>query len=342
VSVVFRADDAPPASRLDYWNGVVGDAVGPHEVRAPEGIDAGDRLVLGEVGPVLVGELSAARPAWVRRSRQGIRGTDSDAELCKVHVLVEGHGVVRQDGREACLRPGDFTLIDLLRPASWAMAPMRCVAVGFPRALLPLPPDAVARLTAVRVPGDRGVGRLVSSLARDLPHHLDDATPAGGVRLGAAVLDLLAVALAERLGDRGRVPADTEQRALLVRIHAFIEQHLGDPGLSPAAIAAANGVSVRYLYKLFEAEGTTVAGWVRRRRLERCRRDLLDPALRRVAVSAIAARWGLVNPAHFSRVFRAAYGAPPAEYRVQGDRAGIVKDRAGEGETRPRGPVTLR
>jgi AraC-like DNA-binding protein len=33
-------------------------------------------------------------------------------------------------------------------------------------------------------------------------------------------------------------------------------------------------------------------------------------------VSAIAARWGLMDAAHFSRAFRAAYGLPPAEYRM--------------------------
>jgi AraC-like DNA-binding protein len=58
-----------------------------------------------------------------------------------------------------------------------------------------------------------------------------------------------------------------------------------------------------------------VADWIRRRRLERCARDLLDPALRGEPVGAIGARWGLTNPAHFSRVFRAAYGVPRAEYR---------------------------
>jgi AraC-like DNA-binding protein len=58
-----------------------------------------------------------------------------------------------------------------------------------------------------------------------------------------------------------------------------------------------------------------VAGWVRERRLERSRHDLLDPALAARPVSAIAARWGLVDPAHFSRLFRAAYGVPPLEYR---------------------------
>lgn len=33
-------------------------------------------------------------------------------------------------------------------------------------------------------------------------------------------------------------------------------------------------------------------------------------------MSAIAARWGLVDAAHFSRLFRAAYGLPPTEYRL--------------------------
>ena len=66
---------------------------------------------------------------------------------------------------------------------------------------------------------------------------------------------------------------------------------------------------------LFETQQTTVADWIRQRRLERCRRDLADPGLRAKPVGAIAARWGLTNPAHFSRLFRAAYGVPPRAYR---------------------------
>jgi AraC-like DNA-binding protein len=98
-------------------------------------------------------------------------------------------------------------------------------------------------------------------------------------------------------------------------MHAFIEQHLGEADLAPGIVAAAHHVSLRYLHRLFEAEDTTVAAWIRRRRLERCRRDLADPAFRTVPVSAVAARWGLLDSAHFSRLFRRMYGLPPAEYR---------------------------
>jgi AraC-like DNA-binding protein len=186
----------------------------------------------------------------------------------------------------------------------------------FPRQLLPLRPEEVARLSAVRFPGDQGTAALVSSLARQLVRRLDDRDAGDGARLGGAVLDLFSVALAARLDRATRVPPETRQQALRHRIQAFIETHLGDPELSPATIAAAHHLSVRSLYQLFEGEQTGVAGWIRRRRLERCRRDLLDPALAARPVSAIAGRWGLRNAAHFSRAFRAAYGLSPVEYRT--------------------------
>jgi AraC-like DNA-binding protein len=131
------------------------------------------------------------------------------------------------------------------------------------------------------------------------------------------VIDLLAVALAAQSGEDDGLPAQTRQRALARRIFAFVDSHLGDPGLSPATIADEHHISLRYLHKLFEAEHTTVAAWIRGRRLERCRRDLLDPALADRPVGAVAQRWGLPNSAHFSRAFKAAYGRSPGEFRAE-------------------------
>jgi AraC-like DNA-binding protein len=91
--------------------------------------------------------------------------------------------------------------------------------------------------------------------------------------------------------------------------------NLADPDLSPTTVAAANHVSVRYLHRLFETHETTVAAWIRGRRFERSRRDLADPTMRQLPISAIAARWGLTNPAHFGRLFRTEYGLQPTEYR---------------------------
>ncbi|MEU9794491.1 helix-turn-helix domain-containing protein [Streptomyces sparsogenes] len=76
-------------------------------------------------------------------------------------------------------------------------------------------------------------------------------------------------------------------------------------------------ISPRSLNRLFESNGLTVAGWIRRQRLEGTRHDLSDPAQRGTAVCRISARWGFSRPAAFSRAFRGGYGCSPQDYRQQ-------------------------
>jgi AraC-like DNA-binding protein len=315
VSLVFQADDQPVSQRPDYWRDVVGRMLCPLELRLDDTLDVPDRLVVGDVGPVQVAELAVSRPGGAERGWRHVRR--ADPELYKIDLVARGGAVIEQDGRQTAHAPGDFTFVDLSRPARWTNSrDASMVAVIFPRALLPLRREQLAQLTGVRFAGDRGTAALVSTLVRQLPWHVDGAHPAEGARVGGAVLDLLAAALGGRLDRAGDVPVDSRRRALLLHARAFIEQHLGDPDLSPRTVAAAQFISTRYLHKLFEAEETTVAEWIRTRRLERCRRDLLDPAHRTEPVGTIGARWGLSNAAHFSRAFRAAYGISPLAYRT--------------------------
>lgn len=112
-------------------------------------------------------------------------------------------------------------------------------------------------------------------------------------------------------------PTPHPDRDLLAAIRRSIDLRLGDPGLRPGAIARDHHLSRRQLYRLFAADGVGVADWIRARRLERCARDLRDPALAHESITTIALRWGFVNPSHFSRAFRAAYGTTPREHRVR-------------------------
>ncbi|CAM5724386.1 hypothetical protein SANTM175S_04325 [Streptomyces antimycoticus] len=101
-----------------------------------------------------------------------------------------------------------------------------------------------------------------------------------------------------------------------VRLEQALWRRLPPSGRhGPAAIAAHHHVSVRTLHLLFHSEPETVSARIRRRRLEHCHADLTDPRLRRRSISAIAARWGFLRPADFSRAFRAAYGVAPRELR---------------------------
>jgi AraC-like DNA-binding protein len=310
LTVVFDAEIEPAKERDELWRHVLASATGPLEPRGTP-----DRCVAGEVGTVSVMEMFATGDGGARRTAR--HTSSSDPELCKIDVIAEGGGVVEQGGREAVLAPGEFSFVDLTRPATWAMSGrLRMVAIVFPRRLLPFTADEVASLTGQRLAHEGGAVALLSGLARQIPAQLGRHGPSEGARLGTAVVDLLVTALATRLGRDGVRVAGNRRRALLMEIHSFIEARLGDPALSPGGVAAAHFVSLRYLHKLFEGEQTTVADWIRRRRLERCRRDLLDPAFGGATVAAIGERWGLGDPAHFSRVFKRHFGAPPAEYRA--------------------------
>jgi AraC-like DNA-binding protein len=108
------------------------------------------------------------------------------------------------------------------------------------------------------------------------------------------------------------------QALLAVSVREYIEANLSDPGLSPASIAAAHFISTRHLHNLFHESGTTVAGFIRSQRLDGARRDLRDPLHAGLPVGAVAARWGFLDAAHFSRTFRDAFGVPPSDWRRAG------------------------
>ncbi|MET9476477.1 helix-turn-helix domain-containing protein [Streptomyces sp. NPDC002922] len=63
-------------------------------------------------------------------------------------------------------------------------------------------------------------------------------------------------------------------------------------------------------------ERTAMGRWILQQRLERCRRDLPRVTAMLPTVAAVSRRWGFVSPSHFSRVFRAAYGMSPREWKM--------------------------
>ena len=313
MTIRWNAEDEPAKTRLDFWQHVVSSSLVPYQLRAA-GSTLRSHIRQAQVGPVTVLNFRMS-------ALQGVRTPDlirqSDPGLCKVDLGIRGRGRYEQDGRQHLLAPGDFHLTDLGRPSRVVIdAAQEISVVMFPRELLPVRDGDLRDLTTVRFSGQDPYAALVASLGRELTWHLDSYDGDRDARIATAFLDLLALAVATRLDRASAVAPQSRQQVMMALIRAFIEQHLGDPGLSPALIAAAHRISVRALHKLWEAEDDTVTASIRRRRLERCRQDLLDSGLRSRPVGAVGARWGFRDPATFSRAFRAAYGLPPAEYRA--------------------------
>jgi AraC-like DNA-binding protein len=315
---VARTTDLPPSQRFDYWKHVLSDTFVPLEVSTPSGDgDFLGRLRGTEFGSLRLIEVHA-QPHTARRTARLVKA--APAGCYKIGIQLRGTSVLIQDGREATLVPGDFSFYDTDRPYTLAFSdPHRMLVLVFPRDMLGLPQHRLAGLTATRLPGEGGgMAALVGPLLVNVAGLLDEVyspEPGIGLRLAGNVVDLLGTVLAERL-DTAPCDLDAAHRALMLRITAFIEKHLSEADLAPAQIAAAHHVSLRQLHKLFHANGTTVAGWIRQRRLEHCCHDLRDPSWMARSVAAVGARWGYPDPAHFSRLFKANYGVGPRDYRA--------------------------
>ncbi|MET8868245.1 alpha/beta fold hydrolase [Nonomuraea sp. NPDC004580] len=92
-----------------------------------------------------------------------------------------------------------------------------------------------------------GTGALAAPLLRRVADDHATYRPDSAARLATVAMDLIGTAVAERAGRTDALPEEARRRTLLQQAHAFIEERLGDPGLDPAAIAAACHISVRYL-----------------------------------------------------------------------------------------------
>jgi AraC-like DNA-binding protein len=228
-----------------------------------------------------------------------------------------GIGRVHQGGRQATLYPGDIVIYDADIPYSMELDDnFRMVVIMVPREAIHLSSDHVAQLAALRIPGQEGMARMISPLLTQLSKNMDLLSGHGGIRLAQNVLDIVSTALQGHLGTAITDPQQARRVLLLNAIKDYVDERLPDPDLNPGEIAAAVYISTRHLHGTFREEGMTISTWIRQRRLENCRRDLVDPASGNLPISAIAARWGLMNAPNFSRLFMSAYGQAPSTYRL--------------------------
>lgn len=316
MSVLIRLEDRPADERMDYLYELCPALWVPMDFKT-QGPPRGEFRASG-TGAMQVVVMDVA-PITVIRTAAHVEQADPDM-LKAALMLGPGRSVFTQGDRQAVIGPGEFVFYDTQRPYQATVGSdggpsVQVMTFMFPPSMLPLPRSGIKELTAAPIRATSGIGELASQFLLQLARNVDHYTPAEAARLSTAALEVLATRLARELEVRDWGTADSRRHALLTTVQAFIQQNLGDVGLSPVAVAAAHHISLRSLHQLFHEEGLTVAGWIRARRLERCRRDLADPALDTRPVAAIAARWGFSSAADFSRAFRAAHGMPPAEYR---------------------------
>lgn len=301
--------------RIGDWADLVSSAFVPLECR---GRTDGFHAVLNSrtAGGLQMTRIDTTALQVARTSRAITR---RDPGGFKVVLQLRGSAQLSQDERQAWLQPGDLAIYDTSRQYTITTdgeERFQCFVLMFPVTHLGIPIDAMRRVTCTRIDGRDGLGGLISPFLSRMADSVLAHEPYVDSRLMRNTMDLIETLYRQRL-DLAPVDPDSVMRSRLLVVKAWIRRRLSQPDLSPELVAAAHHMSIRYLYRHFEAEGTTVARWIKEQRLEGCRRELAEPSLARFNVSAIAARWGILDPAGFSRSFRAVYGESPRAYRIR-------------------------
>lgn len=237
--------------------------------------------------------------------------------LYLVKFQLQGESLLKQCGREAHLKPGDFALCSTTEPYQLHLPPPYQQAVlTIPQAtlreLLKSPDDYLG----IRMGSEFPTHGLLSQFLFSLVQRIDQIAPSVVKRLEANILDLLITSL-EAMSEANSLPEQNTVKEHLRRIKRLIAMHLQDSRLSPDFIARSEGISKRYLHMLFKEEGISVSRYIQQQRLEACCRTLASSNMQHLSTTDIALEWGFGDLSHFHRCFKAQYQVTPRQYRLR-------------------------
>ena len=228
-----------------------------------------------------------------------------------IGYVLDGEVTFTQESRTISLRTSDLAVLDSTRPYQIDVGDhLDVLWIRVPRHRIEGRMPGTVDVLAQRIDGSRGTGHLASALVGASLRRAQEISVSESFRVSNTLLDLLALSL-DVSGSHG----DSRPLHILRRIQNHIDANISDPGLRRESIARSHGISPRYLSKIFEREGLTVAKWVRLRRLELSRQRIEASDSGETTISEIAFACGFTDVSSFNRAFKRQFGATPSSLR---------------------------
>ncbi|MCF3939178.1 MULTISPECIES: AraC family transcriptional regulator [Gordonia] len=251
---------------------------------------------------------------WLTRIRyDGIAVTDNRrfpgiALRILVAVPDNDRWILRRGRDLAQANPCVLAVADPSEPLDFrAFVPGNAVVLDFPMSWLTLPVDTVRR----GIDGLNDANPLSAFVGEHLTHlgGVGATCPMMLPDLAPPTIQLIRSLLLMSV----RTGEPSPSTELIVRVKLYIDEHLTDADLCAGLIASQHSISTRKLYAEWPNDGPALGDYIIRRRLERARDALITR--RHLTIPAVARSHGFVDPTHFAKRFRMAFGVSPSQWR---------------------------
>jgi AraC family transcriptional regulator, positive regulator of tynA and feaB len=298
-----RSDD-DEVDDLPEWVDLIRERFVALDIRPADEPALRGRVSSHPVGPLTVASVRSVGQTFRRTARLIDRYGE---DLLQVGLVRRGAIGLDQDGRSARVPPGSFVVYDTTRPFTWTMSGRWHMDVFTWRREDVLVDDRQLPAVTARPVAGGASGLVARAALTQIAAVGEPVEGSEGVQLAGRIADLVLTAVTH-------LTPDTAPPGVLLRdVLDLIELRLGDPRLCPESIASECHVSLRSLHRLFADQPRSLARWIRYRRLERARTELLAFPDRPVA--AVAARGCFTDATVFARAFRDEYGMTPSDVR---------------------------
>jgi AraC family transcriptional activator of tynA and feaB len=236
---------------------------------------------------------------------------DCNVDMVKVLAQLRGSAEIRQNERILTIDPDAVVIYDAGQPYEIAnFSAVDVLILHIPRRLLL---GQLSRARRIELRTD-GLQRILRTMMETTANEIGCLDPRARESLGQAFAELVKSICQQPTSDDRSTDGADSLNFLYMRAVDYIAANIGWTDLDVGGMARKMGCSARYVYRAFEAHGTTPTACIWSLRLQAAADALGQRTFRPGLITDIAYRYGFSSSAHFSRLFRERYDCSPSQW----------------------------
>lgn len=311
---IFDTNTVDDSNQFDYWNELVCNVfIGLDCLRSEQSDLYQGIIKVLDIDAIEISMVHADASNVLRNEQHISKSVDN---VFMLHLQIEGTSVQSQQGNVCELRPGDLAICQSSEPYSLCFDEhIKMLVVKIPYWLILNDIRQPELLAGLKISQNEGISNLLIEHIKQiwlLRESVNDLLYNN--EIGNTLSSLLSMTVRQAYPELFGT-TDIIKNTQLLRLKSYIRKNLSNPNLSPSVIAQANGISSRYMRKIFSEEETTCSKQISNLRIGMIAEELKDRHNSHTSISQIAFKWGFNNVSHFSRAFKDSTGMSPSSYR---------------------------